>query len=140
MARDGLAYEFALRKGVVFHNGDPFTAEDVKFSFDRYRGAAAKLLKDHVAAVEIVASSRRRSGSSAFSTPSARGALGHRPHRVSPLLRPLRGREAPQVAEGYLTPPAVRPPTRWGSMSAKRSTTGAMATREAAKSRSQCCT
>ncbi len=53
-AKDGLTYEFVLRKGVVFHNGDPFTAEDVKFSFERYRGAASKLLKDKVAAVEIV--------------------------------------------------------------------------------------
>src|SRR5436309_5735211 len=53
-SRDGLSYEFVLRKGVVFHNGDPFTADDVKFSFERYKGAAAKLLKDKVAAVEIV--------------------------------------------------------------------------------------
>src|SRR5262245_51542040 len=30
---DGLAYEFVLRKGVRFHNGDPVTADDVKFSF-----------------------------------------------------------------------------------------------------------
>src|SRR5262245_63099172 len=37
---DGLVYEFALRKGARFHNGDPVTAEDVKFSFERYRGAA----------------------------------------------------------------------------------------------------
>ena len=51
---DGLVYEFALRRGVVFHNGDPMTAEDVKFSFERYRGAAAKLFKQKVAAVEIV--------------------------------------------------------------------------------------
>jgi len=54
VSRDGLVYEFVLRRGVVFHNGDPFTAEDVKFSFERYRGASAALLKSKVAAVEIV--------------------------------------------------------------------------------------
>src|SRR5438445_11677355 len=34
---DGRAYEFVLRKGARFHNGDPVTAADVKFSFERYR-------------------------------------------------------------------------------------------------------
>src|SRR3989442_6282471 len=52
VSRDGLAYEFVLRKGARFHNGDPVTAEDVKFSLERYRGTSQKTLKDRVAAVE----------------------------------------------------------------------------------------
>jgi len=52
MSPDGLVYDFVLRKGVKFHNGDPVTAEDVKFSLERYRGASAKPLKESVAAVE----------------------------------------------------------------------------------------
>ena len=43
---DARTVEFVLRKGVKFHNGDPLTAEDVKFSFERYRGIFAKTLKD----------------------------------------------------------------------------------------------
>jgi peptide/nickel transport system substrate-binding protein len=51
---DGLVYDFVLRKGTKFHTGDPVTAEDVKFSFERYRGIFARALKDKVAAVEAV--------------------------------------------------------------------------------------
>jgi peptide/nickel transport system substrate-binding protein len=51
---DGLRYEFKLRRGVKFHNGDPITAEDVKFSYERYKGAGAKELQSHVRQVEIV--------------------------------------------------------------------------------------
>jgi peptide/nickel transport system substrate-binding protein len=52
MSPDGLVYEFVLRKGVQFHNGEPVTADDVKFSFERYRGSAVRALKEKVAAVE----------------------------------------------------------------------------------------
>jgi len=41
---DGLIYEFKLRRGLKFHNGDDVTGEDVKFSFERYKGAGAKEL------------------------------------------------------------------------------------------------
>jgi peptide/nickel transport system substrate-binding protein len=51
---DGKTYEFKLRAGLKFHNGDPVTTEDVKFSFERYKGAAAKILHDRVRQVEIV--------------------------------------------------------------------------------------
>ncbi len=59
-SKDGLVYEFVLRKNARFHNGDPVTAEDVKFSFDRYKGAAAKLLHDRVREVQIVDPGRIR--------------------------------------------------------------------------------
>jgi len=54
VSADGRTYDFVLRKGTTFHNGEPVTAADVKFSFERYRGAASKTLKERVAAVEAV--------------------------------------------------------------------------------------
>jgi peptide/nickel transport system substrate-binding protein len=48
---DHLVYEFKLRQGLKFHNGDPFTAEDVQFSFLRYK---SKSLQEKVRELEIV--------------------------------------------------------------------------------------
>jgi len=60
ISKDGLAYEFVLRKGVKFHNGEPVTAEDVKFSLERYRGGGAATLKARVAGVDVVDAQRVR--------------------------------------------------------------------------------
>src|SRR6058998_1232379 len=57
---DGLVYEFVLRKGVRFHTGDPVTAEDVKFSLERYRGTAASSFRERIAAVEVIDPQRVR--------------------------------------------------------------------------------
>jgi peptide/nickel transport system substrate-binding protein len=55
---DQLTYEFKLREGLKFHNGDPFTADDVKFSFHRAKGS--KLLHDKVREVTVVGPARVR--------------------------------------------------------------------------------
>jgi peptide/nickel transport system substrate-binding protein len=60
VSSDGLTYEFVLRKGVRFHNGETVTADDVKFSFERYRGASAKTLKERVRQIQIVDAHRVR--------------------------------------------------------------------------------
>jgi peptide/nickel transport system substrate-binding protein len=57
---DGLVYDFILREGVTFHDGEPVTAEDVKFSFERYRANFAKTVRDKVAAVDVLDSRRIR--------------------------------------------------------------------------------
>jgi peptide/nickel transport system substrate-binding protein len=41
-ALNDTTWEFKLRQGVKFHNGDPFTAADVKFTFERVLNPATK--------------------------------------------------------------------------------------------------
>src|SRR5438045_255018 len=53
-SEDGKTYEFRLRQGLTFHNGDPVTTQEVRCSCERYKGTGAKPLKEHVKEVEIV--------------------------------------------------------------------------------------
>src|SRR5215813_11332891 len=58
VSADQRTYEFKLREGLKFHNGDAFTAEDVKFSFIRTKGA--RILKDKVRDITVVDPYRMR--------------------------------------------------------------------------------
>jgi peptide/nickel transport system substrate-binding protein len=51
---DARVYEFKIRKGVKFHNGDTLTAEDVVFSFWRYKATQAKSIHDRTEKAEAV--------------------------------------------------------------------------------------
>src|SRR5687768_16812786 len=54
IAADAKSATFTLRKGTKFHNGDPVTPQDVKFSYESYRGAKADVFKKKTERVEIV--------------------------------------------------------------------------------------
>ena len=58
VSADQRVYEFKLREGLRFHNGDAFTADDVKFSFHRAKGS--RMLHDKVREVAVVGASRVR--------------------------------------------------------------------------------
>jgi len=59
-SKDHLTYTFTLRKNAKFHDGSPVTAEDVKFSFERYKGASATLLHEKVKEVQAVSPTQAR--------------------------------------------------------------------------------
>ena len=52
VSKDGRTFDFVLRQNALFHNGEPVTADDVKFSYQRYRGADSSLLKQRVDKIE----------------------------------------------------------------------------------------
>ncbi len=51
---DFKVYEFKLRRGVRFHNGEPMTAEDVIFSYWRYKVGPVKLIHGKTEKIEAV--------------------------------------------------------------------------------------
>jgi peptide/nickel transport system substrate-binding protein len=54
VSQDGLTYTFKLRKGVKFHDGSPFTSEDVKATYDRIRQPPAGVRSLRQAAYEDI--------------------------------------------------------------------------------------
>lgn len=55
-SEDGTVWTFHLRKGVLWHNGDEFTAEDVKATFDRVTNTAAP--KAHTGKMSFIKETR----------------------------------------------------------------------------------
>jgi peptide/nickel transport system substrate-binding protein len=53
-AEDAKSATFRLRPGLKFHDGTPVTPEDVKWSFEHYRGAWGEVLHDKTQGVELV--------------------------------------------------------------------------------------
>ena len=54
MTEDAKSATFRLRPGLKFHDGTPITLEDVKWSFEHYRGAWGEVLHERTQGVEIV--------------------------------------------------------------------------------------
>ena len=54
IADDFKTATFKLRDGIKFHNGDPITLEDVKFTYENYRGANFRILKEKTERIEFV--------------------------------------------------------------------------------------
>ena len=52
IAPDIKSATFKLRQGIKFHDGSPVTPEDVKFTYEKYRGANASILKEKTATIE----------------------------------------------------------------------------------------
>jgi len=52
ISEDSKTYEFKIRKGVKFQNGDLLTAEDVVFTIKRYKGANAKTIQTRIETIE----------------------------------------------------------------------------------------
>ncbi|MBI2906699.1 MAG: ABC transporter substrate-binding protein [Chloroflexi bacterium] len=56
VSQDGLTYTFRLQEGVKWHDGTPFTAQDVKFSLERQKNPPQDVRSMHTPFVEPVKS------------------------------------------------------------------------------------
>lgn len=52
IAEDFRSATFTLRDGIKFHDGEPVTSEDVKFTFENYHGAGANVLHEKTERIE----------------------------------------------------------------------------------------
>ena len=52
IAPDNKSATIKLREGIKFHDGSPVTSEDVKFTYERYKGANASILHDRTQSIE----------------------------------------------------------------------------------------
>ena len=53
-SEDFSSITFKMRPDTMFHNGDPVTTEDVKFTFENYSGAQADIFEASTAGVDLV--------------------------------------------------------------------------------------
>ena len=53
-AEDAKSATFWLRPGIKFHDGSPVSADDVKWSYEHYRGAWGEVLRERTQGVEVV--------------------------------------------------------------------------------------
>ena len=51
---DAKSATFRLRAGLKFHDGSPLTTEDVKWSYENYRGSSAKVLHEKTKGITVV--------------------------------------------------------------------------------------
>ena len=82
MSEDGLSWTFHLRSGQIFHNGDPLTAHDVKFSLERHMSpkslaAAAASMRRSIKNIYVVDDEARLK----HHRPGAAGRAAHRAWR-----------------------------------------------------------